>query len=498
MSQTDTTTEKTLPSSLPIRQFFGIGNLINSLGLPLADCASFFLIGYLIRHSENTPSLIAYTGLSGANGSVFISLYSAIAVLFILARYLSGDYGPRKLFWDGAKGTTTALLVASLPEVFIISIKPDLYSVWQIILTWTLLIFLVPLMRQAMRALLRQAGTWQIPTAIIGVNDRTKNISELLEKTLSLGLQIQWLVTDDKSISALENMSHLKKLYHEEPAYIASTLKNEGCGHVIFITSDIQTTYYQDLVRALLEVQITVAIAPPENRLPTPNSTIDYFFGHDTLLIQIRPNSQNLFFRVLKRLFDIVFSTVLLIVLSPALLAFAVIIKLSDPGPIIFSHKRVGRNGVPFRCLKFRTMVNDAEEILKKWENDKPELYAEFLQTYKLSEDPRITRIGLWLRKTSLDELPQLWNVLYGEMSLVGPRPVLQEELDQYYGLASKVYIRLRPGMTGLWQISGRSNTSYERRVLLDEWYVLNWSFWTDIVILLQTFWVVALKKGAF
>ena len=143
-------------------------------------------------------------------------------------------------------------------------------------------------------------------------------------------------------------------------------------------------------------------------------------------------------------------------------------------------------------------MVTDAEKILKKWESEKPELYAEFLKTYKLSEDPRITRIGLWLRKTSLDELPQLWNVLYGEMSLVGPRPVLQEELDQYYGLASKVYIRFRPGMTGLWQVSGRSNTSYERRVLLDEWYVLNWSFWTDIVILLQTFWVVALKKGAF
>ena len=506
MSHTDATTEKTLPSSLSIRPWLGIGNLINSLCLLLADCASFFLISYFIRHNLNTPSLIAYTGLNGANGtglngaksSFFISLYSVIAALFILARYLSGDYGPRKLFWDDAKGTTTALLVASLPEVIIISIKPDLYSVWQIILTWTLLIFLVPLMRQAMRALLKQAGTWQIPTAIIGANDRTKNISDLLEKTLSLGFQVQWLVADDKSISALENMSHLKKVYHEEPAYIASTLKNEGCGQVIFISSDTQTTYHQNLVRALLEVQITVAIAPPENLLPTPNSNINYFFGQDTLLIQIRPNSHNLFFRALKRQFDIIFSTVLLILLSPALVAFAVIIKLSDPGPITFSHIRVGCNGVPFRCLKFRTMVTNAEVILKEWENDKPELYAEFLKTYKLSQDPRVTRIGLWLRKTSLDELPQLWNVLYGEMSLVGPRPVLQEELDKYYGLASKVYIRTRPGMTGLWQVSGRSNTSYERRVLLDEWYVLNWSLWTDIVILLQTFWVVALKKGAF
>ena len=497
MSQADATTKKTMPSSLPIRRLFRIGNLINSFGLTLADCASFVLIGYFIRNSENTPRLIAYTGLNESNGSIFISLYSIIAALFILARYLSGDYGTRKPFWDGAKGTTTALLVASLPEVFIIGIMPDLYSIWQIILTWTLLIFLVPLMRQAIRALLKQAGTWQIKTAIIGAKDRTKSISELLEKTLSLGFKVQWLVTDDKSISAVENLSHLKKIYHEETAYIAATLKDEGCGQVVIISSNLQTKYEQELVRALLEFQIRVAIAPAENRLPTPSSDINYFFGNDILLIQIRPKSQNIFFWVIKRLFDIVFSTFLLIVLSPALLAFAVIIKLNDPGPITFSHKRVGRNGVPFRCLKFRTMVTDAEAILNKWEHDKPELYGEFLKTYKLSQDPRITRIGLWLRKTSLDELPQLWNVLCGEMSLVGPRPVLQEELDQYYGLASKVYIRMRPGMTGIWQVSGRSNTSYERRVLLDEWYVLNWSFWTDIVILLQTFRVVALKKGA-
>ena len=121
-----------------------------------------------------------------------------------------------------------------------------------------------------------------------------------------------------------------------------------------------------------------------------------------------------------------------------------------------------------------------------------------FLKTFKLKDDPRITRVGKWLRRTSLDELPQLWNVLRGDMSLVGPRPVVAQELDEYYGPAAQLYVRTRPGLTGLWQVSGRSDTSYERRIILDEWYILNWSFWYDIVILVQTAWIVMTGKGAF
>jgi undecaprenyl-phosphate galactose phosphotransferase len=143
-------------------------------------------------------------------------------------------------------------------------------------------------------------------------------------------------------------------------------------------------------------------------------------------------------------------------------------------------------------------MVTDADARLKRWREENPDLYEEYRRTFKLRDDPRVTAIGRWLRRTSLDELPQLWNVLMGHMSLVGPRPVVQQELDDHYGPATQLYVRARPGMTGLWQVSGRSDTSYERRVFLDEWYILNWSFWYDIVILIQTAWIVATGKGAF
>jgi undecaprenyl-phosphate galactose phosphotransferase len=143
-------------------------------------------------------------------------------------------------------------------------------------------------------------------------------------------------------------------------------------------------------------------------------------------------------------------------------------------------------------------MAVDADERLQRWRIENPELYAEYQKTFKLIEDPRVTKLGAWLRKTSIDELPQLVNVLRGEMSLVGPRPVLERELIEFYGTAAALYKRVRPGLTGLWQVRGRSDTTYEQRVILDEWYILNWSFWYDIVIVLQTVWVVILRKGAY
>jgi undecaprenyl-phosphate galactose phosphotransferase len=150
-----------------------------------------------------------------------------------------------------------------------------------------------------------------------------------------------------------------------------------------------------------------------------------------------------------------------------------------------------------FGCLKFRSMVPDADEILKRRLDDDPDARTEWEQGFKLKDDPRITPIGAFLRRTSLDELPQLWNVLKGEMSLVGPRPIIEEELERY-GDQVGYYLETRPGITGLWQISGRNNTSYDDRVALDSWYVRNWSLWYDLVILVKTINVVVKGQGAY
>lgn len=260
----------------------------------------------------------------------------------------------------------------------------------------------------------------------------------------------------------------------------------------------MQSPHFASVAQRLLEVDIPVAITPSLNRLPLAGITTNYFFGRDLLLLQVRSNVQRLPWRIIKRSFDIVGSLFLLVVLSPLFAFLATAIKRADPGRITYSQTRVGRGGEPFRCIKFRTMVSDADGVLSRWRTENPDLYQEYMKSFKLKDDPRITPIGKWLRRTSFDELPQLINVLRGEMSLVGPRPVVQQELDQYYGPAATLYMRSRPGLTGLWQVSGRSDTSYEQRIVLDEWYILNWSFWYDIVILIQTVWSVATGKGAF
>lgn len=201
--------------------------------------------------------------------------------------------------------------------------------------------------------------------------------------------------------------------------------------------------------------------------------------------------------RVSKRTFDLVVASALLVLLAPLLIGVAIAVKLTSRGPIIYGHKRLGQGGKHFKSLKFRTMVKDADRVLSHYLAENPELQAEWHRDHKLKNDPRITRIGTFLRKSSLDELPQLWNVIRGEMSLVGPRPIVDSEIPKYNEVFHS-YSRVRPGITGLWQISGRNNTTYAERVAFDEFYVRNWSPWYDLYILMSTVKTVLLREGAY
>jgi undecaprenyl-phosphate galactose phosphotransferase len=168
-----------------------------------------------------------------------------------------------------------------------------------------------------------------------------------------------------------------------------------------------------------------------------------------------------------------------------------------DGGPALFAHPRIGKRGKVFKCYKFRTMVIDAEKRLEDLLQKRPELRQEWTIERKLRQDPRINQLGRILRTTSLDELPQLINVIKGEMSLVGPRPVVRGELSRYSDQVG-YYLMVRPGMTGLWQVSGRNDLDYETRVYLDIWYVKNWSLWYDLIILIKTIKVVFKARGAY
>lgn len=197
-----------------------------------------------------------------------------------------------------------------------------------------------------------------------------------------------------------------------------------------------------------------------------------------------------------KRLLDIVGALLLAAVLSPLLLVVGIALA-RDRGPIIYSHSRTGRHGRPFGCLKFRTMVPNADQVLRDLLQKYPQLRLEWYRDHKLRNDPRVTAIGRFLRRTSLDELPQLWNVLKGDMSLVGPRPVVREEL-QRYGRYLDTYLAAKPGVTGLWQVMGRSGSCYKRRVALDTYYVRRRSIMMDCYILFRTIRVVLGGRGAW
>ena len=201
--------------------------------------------------------------------------------------------------------------------------------------------------------------------------------------------------------------------------------------------------------------------------------------------------------RIAKRIIDLTVALLMGAVALPWILLIAALIRLESRGPAFYCHDRIGRHETSFKVWKFRSMVMNADEVLRSYLARHPELADEWAQDHKLKNDPRITRVGRLLRKTSLDELPQLWNILRGQMSLVGPRPIVYAEVAKY-AEAFSLYTQVLPGLTGLWQVSGRNDTTYAERVALDMYYVRNWSPWLDLYLLARTVKVVLAGKGAY
>lgn len=201
-------------------------------------------------------------------------------------------------------------------------------------------------------------------------------------------------------------------------------------------------------------------------------------------------------YELYKRVFDVCFALLLLPLLLPVMLIIAILVKLDSKGPVFFSHKRIGKNGDSFHCYKFRTMIQNADKLLKEVLKDE-DAHEEWKKDFKLREDPRITKIGKFLRKSSLDELPQLFNVLMGNMSFVGPRPIVDAEIKKY-GRDFAYYTSVKPGITGLWQVSGRNDMDYNERIALDKEYTSLKSVKEDLKIILKTIPVVFMKRGAY
>lgn len=207
---------------------------------------------------------------------------------------------------------------------------------------------------------------------------------------------------------------------------------------------------------------------------------------------------QNIKHIPLKRIFDLFFSCGVIFFFSPLFIVIAILIKCTSKGKVLYRHERVGRGGKKFYCIKFRTMYKDADKKLEEILKNDPAINSEWQQTQKLKNDPRITPIGRFLRKTSLDELPQFWNVVKGDLSVVGPRPVVQEEITKFFGKKAEKILSVRPGITGMWQVSGRNDVSYKKRIKLDEIYIDHRTMLLDIKLIAKTIPLVIFSKGAY
>ena len=432
---------------------------------------------------------------SGESRAPLFSMLLALMLVLFAAR---GHYSRRRPAADEVLDVIKVfLLVAVIDSVFAYLTKTQFSRAW-FISAWCLGLAIVPLTRTLTKTLLTRLGRWQRPTVILGTGLNAQEAARALRSEPLMGLELVAFLApkgESPAASALEiDGRSVEVLPAGED--LETTLERLNSPHLMVALEAESLQPHQGLLQGLSARNVDLSIVPPLRGLPLYGMEMTHFFTHEVLMLTARNNLARPVPRLLKRLFDIACSLLLLVLLAPLLAYLSWRIRQTD-GAAIFSHMRVGRYGEMFRCLKFRTMVPDADGVLRRLLDSNPSARAEWERDFKLKDDPRITPIGAFLRRTSLDELPQLWNVLKGEMSLVGPRPIIEEELERY-GDQVGYYLETRPGITGLWQISGRNDTGYDDRVALDSWYVRNWSLWYDLVILVKTVNVVLRGQGAY
>ncbi len=347
--------------------------------------------------------------------------------------------------------------------------------------------------RYATKRLLIKYHLLQVPVLVIGAGKTAELFVKAVRNDAGMGYNIVGLLEDyNVHPGILENYPLLGK-FDDAERVIAET----GVKRVILAVPGLDDRKLGLMIYRLQPLVDNIDVLPSFVGVPLGGVEVERFFTEKLLLLRLRNNLARPLNRWTKSAFDYVVTFFGTIAISPILIAIAIWVFIDSPGPIIFKHTRVGKNGKPFQCYKFRSMCVDADEKLQELLSRDPAARAEWEHDFKLKNDPRITRSGAFLRRTSLDELPQIFNVLKGEMSLVGPRPIIEAELERYGDYVGD-YLMVKPGITGMWQVSGRSDTSYEERVMLDSWYVRNWSIWIDVVMLFKTIAVVLKRKGAY
>jgi undecaprenyl-phosphate galactose phosphotransferase, wbaP len=422
-------------------------------------------------------------------------LYFWIPLVFIAFLAISQTYTKMQPILETVRQIFYAVLYALITCILALYFMQAsvLASRLYVVLFGVLALFNVYAARYALLKFLKVTNTFMKPVILIGAGKTAELVLQFFDGDLGYRYRVVGLLDDDPISEELpQRFLMLGKVSDAE-----AIIRDSGIQTVIITAPGMDSERLEKLVTKIQPLVRDVLFVPDLMMLPLGHVGVEPFYTEKVFMLSIRNNLARRRNRLAKRIFDLVATVVGGLLILPILLILAVLVGIDNKGRIIFAHRRVGRKGKLFPCYKFQSMVPDAQERLEEYLAKNPAAREEWEESFKLANDPRVTKLGGFLRKTSLDELPQLWNVLMGDMSLVGPRPIVTKEIERY-GDYIREYYMVSPGITGMWQVNGRSDTTYEERVAMDTWYVRNWSVWIDLVYLFKTVKTVFTGKGAY
>lgn len=434
-----------------------------------------------------------YTFDAELDPSLYVQMLPAIVVFFTLFSVMGLYPGFLLSPPDELKRLSQAATLGFLLVIMgaFLSKQGHLFSRAVFVMAWIFAIFFLPIMRSVARRIACALGVWGYPAVVFGAGVTGSIVIKTFLKNPRLGLRPVALLDDDptKIGTEIDGIPVIGPLHHDLDRFIEvprsfAILAMPGVDRIRLKT--IMEDYTSRFGRVILVPDL----------FGVTSLWVSAFDFGGILGLDIRQKLLDKKRQATKRIMELIIIVLGLPFAIPLLGIIAVLIKIDSPGPIFFRHDRIGFGGKDITIWKFRTMTPDADQKLQECLDEDPQLFEEWCARQKLSHDPRTTKFGRFLRTTSLDELPQLFNVIRGDLSLVGPRPIVWDEVDKYRD-GFELYKRVKPGLTGLWQISGRSTTSYELRISLDGYYVRNWSVWFDIYILAKTPLEVLKQSGA-
>ena len=421
--------------------------------------------------------------------------YIITPLVFIIVLFLNHGYKIDTAYWEKVKIIFRSITIGIVLSIVLMYAGHILNNVSRlfVILSYGFILLYIILFRYILARTLIKLNVLAIPVLLVGAG-KTAELVDVHFSNMPLAMyKIVGFVDDNPKSSVLANKYKCLGKFSDAEEVI----KKYNIPNVLVCAPGLESRKLVTLINKLQILVEKVTFVPELFGIPAANIQARGLMNEQTLILEVKNNLAQRRNRLFKRIFDITATVIGGILILPVIAIVAILIYLDSPGPIVFGHKRVGQGGKEFPCYKFRSMVPNAQEALEIYLKENPAAREEWERDFKLKDDPRVTKIGKFLRKTSLDELPQLWNVLIGDMSLVGPRPIVRAEVEKYGEYINDFYL-VPPGITGVWQVSGRSDTTYEERVLMDSWYVHNWSIWMDIVYLVKTVLVVLKGKGAY